>query len=62
METSFSVARKAGELRYEWARKGITLSLPDTLIAAVCITEKLTLISDNRKDFPMPGLSLHPAQ
>jgi predicted nucleic acid-binding protein len=27
LDTSFSVARKAGELRNEWARKGKTLSL-----------------------------------
>ena len=32
------------------------------MIAAVCITEKLTLITDNRKDFPMPGLNIHPLQ
>jgi predicted nucleic acid-binding protein len=28
------------------------------MIAAVCITEKLTLITDNRKDFVMPELTL----
>jgi predicted nucleic acid-binding protein len=62
VETSFNVARKAGELRYEWARKGITLSLTDTMIAATALPYNLTLITDNRKDFPMPGLNVHPLQ
>jgi predicted nucleic acid-binding protein len=59
-ETSFTVARKAGELRYEWARKGKTLAMADTLIAATAMHYKLTLITENRKDFPMPDLNIHP--
>jgi predicted nucleic acid-binding protein len=59
-ETSFTIARKAGELRYEWARKGKTLGLGDTLIAATALHYRLTLITDNKKDFPMPELSMHP--
>ena len=60
VDTSLPVARKAGELRNEWARKGKTLSLTDTLIAATALQYGLTLITDNRKDFPMPELTLHP--
>jgi predicted nucleic acid-binding protein len=30
------------------------------IIAAVCLTETLTLVTDNRKDFAMPGLTLYP--
>jgi len=30
------------------------------MIAAVCMTEALTPITDNRKDFTMAGLALHP--
>jgi hypothetical protein len=56
----FEAARLAGELRQVWARKGKSFSVPDMIIAAVCITEKLTLITDNRKDFPMPELTIHP--
>jgi predicted nucleic acid-binding protein len=59
-EISFSVARKAGELKYEWARKGKTLVLADTLIAATALHYGLTLITENRKDFPMPDLTIHP--
>jgi hypothetical protein len=28
--------------------------------ALTCLTEALTLVTDNRKDFAMPGLTLHP--
>ena len=59
-ETSFTVARRAGELRYEWARTGRTLAMADTLIAATAMHYKLTLVTDNRKDFPMPDLNIHP--
>ena len=62
LETSFAVAQRAGALRYEWARKGMTLALTDTMIAATALHYGLTLITDNRKDFPMPELTIHPLQ
>jgi predicted nucleic acid-binding protein len=55
----FEAARLAGELRQMWARKGKTFLVPDMIIAALCIREDLTLITDNRKDFPMPEIKLH---
>ena len=58
-DISFNVARKAGELKYEWARKGITLTLTDTMIAATALQYGLKLITDNKKDFPMPELTIH---
>jgi hypothetical protein len=60
LETRFAIAKQAGALRYEWARKGVTLTLTDTMIAATVLHYGLTLITDNRKDFPMPELKLHP--
>ncbi len=51
-----AVARKAGELRYSFARKEITLGLPDTIVAATALHYGLTLMTENRKDFPMPDL------
>ena len=60
LEIRFAIAKKAGALRYESARKGVTLTLTDTMIAATAIHYGLTVITDNRKDFPMPELKLHP--
>jgi predicted nucleic acid-binding protein len=54
------VAELAGDLRSTWARKGVTLHLADTLIAAAAIHYRLVLMTDNRKDFPMPELHLWP--
>ena len=58
--TSWEASKLAGHMKQEWTSKGKTLSLADLIIAAVCMTEALTLITDNRKDFAMPGLTLHP--
>ena len=56
---TFPVAEFAGRLKREYGRKGKTLSIPDTLIAAVALHYRLALITDNTKDFPMSDLSLH---
>lgn len=55
-----SIARRAGRLRFEWAQRGYTLSLSDTLIAATALEHSLTLITANRKHFPMPELMFCP--
>jgi predicted nucleic acid-binding protein len=55
-----AIARHAGQLRFRYARKGITLSLPDMLIAATALEHGLTLITENRKHFPIPELPLYP--
>jgi predicted nucleic acid-binding protein len=53
-----TIAQRAGELKRDWAKKGKTLGLPDTIIAATALEHDLTLMTDNRKDFPMPELRL----
>ena len=55
-----SIARRAGSLKSAWARKGHTLSLADMIVAATALEHGLTLMTDNRKDFPLPELKLHP--
>ena len=59
-ELSRGIARRAGRLRFDWGCQGITLSLADTLLAATALEHGLTLITLNRKHFPMPDLSLYP--
>jgi predicted nucleic acid-binding protein len=55
---TFPVSELAGRLKRQYSQKGKPLTLMDTLIAAVAIHYRLTLITDNGKDFPMPELSL----
>ena len=55
-EVTWGIARRAGELKSEWAKQGHTLALPDVTIAAVTLAHGLILATDNRKHFPMPEL------
>jgi predicted nucleic acid-binding protein len=55
-----AIARRAGSLKSAWARKGKTLSLADMIVAATAIEHGLSLMTDNRKGFPLPELRLHP--
>jgi predicted nucleic acid-binding protein len=59
-DVTHKVSKRAGRLRFEWARSGITLTIPDTIIAATALEYGLVLITNNRKHFPMPELSIYP--
>jgi predicted nucleic acid-binding protein len=54
-----SAAEQAGRLKNQWSRKGRTLTLADTIVAATAIEQGCELITDNRKDFPMNGLRIY---
>jgi predicted nucleic acid-binding protein len=53
-----AIARQAGLLRRDWQKKGQTLSYTDVTIAAVALSNKIPLLTGNRKHFPMPELQL----
>ena len=53
-----AIARRAGTLKSKWAQRGRTLTLADMLVAATALEHNLTLMTDNRKDFPVAGLHL----
>jgi predicted nucleic acid-binding protein len=55
-----SSGKRAGVLKKNWAQKGRTLSLADTIVAAIAIDRNCKLMMDNRKDFPMAELILYP--
>ena len=54
------IAELAGKFRWEYRKKGITLPVVDTLIAATAIVGEYQLITRNTKDFPMKQLKLYP--
>jgi len=51
-------ARRAGALKQQWAGKGRTLALADMIVAAIALERGCTLMTDNRKDFPIEELDL----
>jgi predicted nucleic acid-binding protein len=55
-----AIARRAGCLKSARAQKGRTLSLPDMMVAATALEHGLTLMTDNRKDFPLTELNFYP--
>lgn len=50
------VATRAGILKRDWSKRGVTLSISDTIIAAVALAYNLVLLTDNDKHYPMPEL------
>ena len=65
----YPLSRMAGQLagtlknkwaKNKWARKGCTLTLADAIVAAIALEHSCTLMTDNRKDFPMPELEHYP--
>ncbi len=59
-DINVNTGRSAGKLRNDWGRKGRTLALADTIVAAAALENHCILMTDNRKDFPMPELNLYP--
>lgn len=59
-DITWNVAKLSGLLKRDYAKKGATLSLTDTTIAAVALKYKLILITDNVKHYPMPQLKIYP--
>jgi predicted nucleic acid-binding protein len=55
----FAAAHLAGVLKCEYGRKGKSLNIADTTIAAVALQYGLPLITGNKKDFPMKELQLY---
>jgi predicted nucleic acid-binding protein len=55
-----AIARRAGSLKCTSAQRGRTLSLADMMVAATALEHGLALMTDNRKDFPIPEISLYP--
>jgi predicted nucleic acid-binding protein len=53
------IALRAGQWRGHYRRQGITLGTVDTIIAATAFCAGYTLVTNNRKDFPMPELTFY---
>lgn len=57
-EVTRNLAELAGMYKRAYAGKGVALSLSDVIIAAVVISNNLTLVTDNLRHYPMPELNV----
>ena len=55
-----SIAERAGLLKASYARRGQTLGLLDMFIAAMAIEHGMQIMTDNRRHFDLPELTLFP--
>ena len=60
LDVSSTIAMRAGNLQSEFRRRGQTRSLADMLVAATALEHGLQLLTDNARDFRVPGLTLFP--
>ena len=56
-----ALADLTGDYVRHYRTQGITLDIPDAMIAATAIRHKLVLLTYNQRHFPMPELHLYPA-
>ena len=54
------IATQAAQLIRTFKAKGVTLDLPDAVIAGTCIVHELILVTCNTKHYPIPELKFYP--
>jgi predicted nucleic acid-binding protein len=57
-DATLDAAIRAGAYRYSFARRGIAVSTPDALIAAVAVDVGATLVTRNVRHYPMMDLTV----
>jgi predicted nucleic acid-binding protein len=53
------IASKAAQLIRRYRAKGVTLDLPDSVIASTCILHELILVTYNTKHYPISEIKFH---
>jgi predicted nucleic acid-binding protein len=59
-EVDRPVAGKAAQIVRENRARGMTIDLPDAVIAATCILYDLVLVTYNKKHYPILQINFHP--
>ena len=57
---TWEIAKYARELYSQCRSQGNTVGMADATIAAVALSNRLVLVTDNQKHFPMTDLQLYP--
>jgi predicted nucleic acid-binding protein len=60
LDLNREIANRAGQMIRDFRGKGITLDLPDAVIASTCLSHDLILVTYNAKHYPVAELTFHP--
>ena len=58
-DVNMDIARIAAQLIRVHKTKGVTIDIPDSIIASTCILHDLILVTYNRKHYPISELKFH---
>jgi tRNA(fMet)-specific endonuclease VapC len=58
-DVNMDIAKMAARLIREYKAKGVTIDIPDSIIASTCILNDMILVTYNRKHYPISELKLH---
>jgi len=58
-DVNMDIAKMAAQLIREYKAKGVTMDIPDSIIASTCILHDLILVTYNRKHYPISELKFH---
>lgn len=58
-DVSMDIARIAAQLIRQYKAKGVTMDIPDSIIASTCLLHDLILVTYNRKHYPISELKFH---
>ncbi|MBM4341081.1 MAG: type II toxin-antitoxin system VapC family toxin [Deltaproteobacteria bacterium] len=59
-DVHIEIAMKAAQIIREYKAKGVTLDLPDAIIAGTCLLYDLILVTYNTKHYPVKEIKFHP--
>lgn len=60
LDVNMEIAKKAAQLIREYKAKGMTVDLPDAVIASTCILHDLILVTYNTKHYPITEIKFYP--
>jgi tRNA(fMet)-specific endonuclease VapC len=58
-DVNMDIAKIAAQLIREYKVKGVTMDIPDSIIASTCLLHDLILVTYNRKHYPISELKFH---
>ena len=58
-DVNMDIVKIAAQLIREYKAKGVTMDIPDSIIASTCLLHDLILVTYNRKHYPISELKFH---